>query len=891
MAVKKNSDLMLPPHNLEAEESLLGAVLLESETLLPQIADILKPDDFYKEAHRLIFEAIFALWAKHEPIDTLTVSNILKDRNQLDELGGIKFLAKLTSNVPLVSNAPSYAKTIKRKSLLRQLIHAGNNIAHMGFKEDAEVELLMDEAEKNIFRVTQSSIRQNFIPLGDLMTDTFERIDHLHEHPGELRGISTGFKSLDMMLGGLQKSDLVVLAARPSVGKTSLALDIARSAALKTKLPIALFSLEMSKEQLAERLISSHAKVELWRLRTGRLAKGDDTAEFDRLSQAIGELSTASLFIDDMGLATVLDIRSKTRRLMSERGELGMIVIDYIQLMTSGNQENRVQEVSEITRGLKGIARELDVPVLALSQLNRGVESRSPAIPRLADLRESGCLSGETLITLNDGSRLPLKNLVGKKNFSILALNNENYKIEAQKVSKVFLTGQKKIFHLTTRLGRTIDATANHKFYTLTGWKRLDELRNGDRLALPRLLPSNKGGNIFLPEVALLGHLIGDGHTLPAHSIQYTTNDLKLARQVSALAKKVFGAKIAPRVKRERAWYQVYLTASEPLSRQRCNPITDWLTGLGIFGLRSYEKFIPAQIFSQNLPTLAVFLKHLWATDGCIKAPTGQSKTRHPALYYASSSLRLARDIQSLLLRFGINAVVTKHDQGAKGRPQYHILIMGQNDILTFAKKIGAVSDKQKKALQASVLWLKNRTANTNRDVVSAEVWQSYIKPLIKKYGLTDRAFQKSLGMSYAGNGLYKQNLSRNRLARVAKILKNDQRLSALAQSDVYWDEIVAIKPGRIEEVFDLTVPAHHNFIANDIIAHNSIEQDADVVMFIYRKSADKNFDPRELSEEDLHKAEIHISKHRNGPTGIINLVFQDKIVSFTDADTHHTEG
>ncbi len=400
MAVKKTLDLIVPPHNLEAEESLLGALLLESETLLPQIDDIIKPDDFYKDHHRFIYEAILALWAKREPVDTLTVSNILKDRALLDELGGVKFLTQLTSGVPLVANAPHYAKTVKRKSLLRHLIHAGHQITQMGFKEDADVEVLMDEAEKNIFRVTQSNLRQNFIPLGDLMADTFERIDHLHEHPGELRGLTTGFRNLDMILGGLQKSDLVILAARPSVGKTSLALDIARNAAIKTKLPVAIFSLEMSKEQLAERLISTHAKVELWRLRTGRLAKGDDQAEFERLSQAIGELSTATLFIDDMGLATVLDIRSKSRRLLSEHGQLGLIVIDYIQLMTGGNQENRVQEVAEITRGLKGIARELNVPVLALSQLNRAVESRSPAIPRLADLRESGSIEQDADVVM-----------------------------------------------------------------------------------------------------------------------------------------------------------------------------------------------------------------------------------------------------------------------------------------------------------------------------------------------------------------------------------------------------------------------------------------------------------------------------------------------------------
>ncbi len=400
MATKKALELIVPPHNLEAEESLLGALLLESETLLPQIDDIIKPDDFYKDHHRFIYEAILALWAKREPVDTLTVSNILKDRALLDELGGIKFLTQLTSGVPLVANAPHYAKTVKRKSLLRHLIHAGHQITQMGFKEDADVEVLMDEAEKNIFRVTQSNLRQNFIPLGDLMADTFERIDHLHEHPGELRGLTTGFRNLDMILGGLQKSDLVILAARPSVGKTSLALDIARNAAIKTKLPVAIFSLEMSKEQLAERLISTHAKVELWRLRTGRLAKGDDQAEFERLSQAIGELSTATLFIDDMGLATVLDIRSKSRRLLSEHGQLGLIVIDYIQLMTGGNQENRVQEVAEITRGLKGIARELNVPVLALSQLNRAVESRSPAIPRLADLRESGSIEQDADVVM-----------------------------------------------------------------------------------------------------------------------------------------------------------------------------------------------------------------------------------------------------------------------------------------------------------------------------------------------------------------------------------------------------------------------------------------------------------------------------------------------------------
>lgn len=392
----------IPPQNLEAETSLLGSILLDKDAIL-KIADIVTADDFYKNSHANIFETMMELYSKNEPIDVLTLGNRLEEKDLLEKLGGRSYLIGLSNTVPTASHVVQYAEIIRRKATLRKLLRAGGEITRLGYDESAEnVEEILDEAQQHLYGITQSHIKQSFIPIKDVLSDAFERIDELHKEKGKLRGVPTGFKYLDNLLAGLQKSDLVILAARPSVGKTSLALDIARHAAVKGKVPVGLFSLEMSKEQLVDRLLCAEANVDLWKMRTGNLSDRPDSNDFPKIGHAMGILSEAPIYIDDSPGNNVMQIRTKARRLQAEHG-LGLIIIDYMQLMeshTKRNSDNRVQEVAEISRNLKGIARELNVPVLALSQLSRAVEQSKPAIPKLAHLRESGSIEQDADVVM-----------------------------------------------------------------------------------------------------------------------------------------------------------------------------------------------------------------------------------------------------------------------------------------------------------------------------------------------------------------------------------------------------------------------------------------------------------------------------------------------------------
>ncbi len=392
----------IPPQNLEAEMSLLGSVLIDKDAML-RVADIVSAEDFYKDGHRRIYEIFVELYSKNDPIDLLTLANRLEEKGILENVGGRSYLAALSNAVPTASNANHYAEIIHRKATRRRLLAASQEITRLSFQEDdGDVEKILDDAQKQIFGVSQVYMKQAFTPIRGVLAGAFDRIDELHRNKGKLRGVPTGFADLDNLLAGLQKSDLVILAARPSVGKTSLALDMVRHVGTKQKTAVGMFSLEMSKEQLVDRLLCAEANIDLWRMRTGRLSDRPESDDFPRIGHAMGILSEAPIFIDDTPNINVMQIRTKARRLQMEHG-LGLIVIDYLQLMESrgkGREENRVQEIAEITRGLKGIARELNVPVLALSQLSRTVEQSKPAIPKLSHLRESGSIEQDADVVL-----------------------------------------------------------------------------------------------------------------------------------------------------------------------------------------------------------------------------------------------------------------------------------------------------------------------------------------------------------------------------------------------------------------------------------------------------------------------------------------------------------
>ena len=733
----------VPPQNIEAEEAILGGILLDPEAI-GRVSDRLVPEAFYISPHKTIYQAALRLHTQQKPTDLLSITSWLTDNDQLTQIGGRNKLATLVDRTVSAVNIDALAGLVMEKYLRRQLIKAGNEIVHLGFETETELPIVLDNAEQKVFNVTQQKTQSGLVHIGDTLTNTFQDIETRHQGIA-LPGIPCGFYDLDAMTSGFQRSDLIIVAARPSMGKTAFCLNLAHNIAAVYQLPVAVFSLEMSKEQLVQRLLASEAGIESSYLRSGRISQ----TQWEPLMRAIHQLSETPIFIDDTANITVTQIRSQARRLQAEQNkDLGLIVIDYLQLM-EGAGDNRVQELSRITRSLKGLARELSVPIIALSQLSRGVEARTNKRPMLSDLRESGCLTGDSLVTLaDDGIPVAIKDLVGKSGFAIWALNENTMKLEKAIVTNAFSTGIKPVFTLKTRLGRKIRATANHQFLTINGWKRLDELNLQQHLCLPRYIPSAAKETMTYAEVALLGHLIGDGCTLPRHAIQYTTREIDLAENVAFLAKEVFGESIIPRISPERGWYQVYLSASKHLTHNVRNPIAKWLDYLGIFGLRSYEKFVPQALLQQSEDLITCFLRHLWSTDGSIKLLDG--KRPRPIAYYSSR----------------------------------------------------------------------------------------------------DRAF------------------------KVGNVVQSPKLIN-LANSDVYWDEIISIELDGEEEVFDLTVPHLHNFVANNIIVHNSIEQDADIVMMLYR---DEYYSP---DTPDRGIAEVHLAKHRNGPTGTIKLLFDPQFTKF----------
>ncbi len=407
----------LPPQNIEAEKSLIGSLLLDQDAI-NKVADFLRPENFYSRSHQIIFEGVVKLYEKREPIDVLSLSNCLSERGHLETVGGVGYLTSLVNAVPTSAHAAHYGKIVERKSVLRDLISAAHDITGLGFQEDQDLDLILDQAEQKLFAVSQRSIQQTFLPISAALNEAFERLDMLHKGDGRLRGVPTGFNDLDNLLAGLQKSDFIILGARPSLGKSTLALDIARNVAKTTDLPVGIFSLEMSKDQVIDRLISAEAGISLWKLRTGRLSSEGDGNDFERIQASLDILSRVNLFIDDASSPTVLQIRAMARLLQAEKG-LGLLIVDYLQLIQPNRiYDSPVQQVTEISRNLKGLARELNVPVLACSQLSRSSENRPDQRPKLSDLRESGSLEQDSDVVMFIYREDRVKKETDKKNIA-----------------------------------------------------------------------------------------------------------------------------------------------------------------------------------------------------------------------------------------------------------------------------------------------------------------------------------------------------------------------------------------------------------------------------------------------------------------------------------------
>ncbi len=489
----------VPPQNLEAEESVLGAMML-APGAIDAVSEELDAGDFYRESHALVYRAALGLYAKGEPVDAITLVDELEERGELERAGGRVRIHELAALVPATANVGHYARIVRDVATLRRLIHAGSEVSRLGWERPGETADLVDRAEQIVFELSQARVSTEFTHIEALLKESFERITELYEAGKDVTGIPSGFRDLDRLTSGFQPGNLIIVAARPSMGKSALGLCMAANLAVRHETPVAVFTLEMSKAEVTQRLMCSEAKVESQRLRNGKLAQDD----WPRLTTACDRLAKAPIYVDDSGSITMMEIRAKSRRLKSQEPRLGLIIVDYLQLMSSGGTvENRVQEVSQMSRALKVLARDLDVPILAMSQLSRAVEQRHDKRPILSDLRESGCLAGDTRVYLPEtGIHVPIRDLVGGCGFEVLALNTETWRLEPRTVLRAFPTGRQRVYRLLTRLGRTLRATGNHKFLAYDGWRRLDDMAPGMRIAVGN---SNPRQTLVQPAMAAAG--------------------------------------------------------------------------------------------------------------------------------------------------------------------------------------------------------------------------------------------------------------------------------------------------------------------------------------------------------------------------------------------------
>jgi replicative DNA helicase len=1233
----------VPPHDLQAEESLLGAMMLEAEAIA-MASGLLRADDFYKPAHSHIFDAIHALYASGQPVDPVTVADELRRNGLLETVGGHQVLVDIMASTPATTNSGGYARIVEEHALLRRLIGVAGEIAEIGYGMPEDVTKALDRAESMVYDVNQRRVTDSTSKIEDLLGLNLDRLEQLYGRGDSITGVPTGYVDLDELLSGLQPSNLVVVGARPAMGKcvawdtpivdpvsgvlrtaaelhragssgqavsvltladgevaptqpsgfvddgvkrvyrvrtrsgrevrttashpfltpdgwrpladlapgravgvpaaipvfgttdmpadevvmlahlvmapgrgddgpklwtenrevaadvdyrgthfgvrvadrtlpgggrtwdittgsalcdlvrrhevaaaaedrrvpravfalprdmlarflnralgaaaavwrplvgepgrvvvatrsqglvhdlqhlllrfgiastaersvvavdqltwvahelvidgaehlvalanqigvlgheaelgavvahartiaasesavparagcgssalaeptgdlaggaldgavvwdeivtiddegyeqvydltipethnfvaadvfvhnTSFALGMGAHAALHANKPVLLFSLEMGSLELSQRLLSAEARIDSKRVRTGQLSEDD----WSRISQAIGRLASAPIWIDDNPNLTVMEIRAKSRRLRSQVGDLGMVVVDYLQLMTGrGNAENRQVEVSEMSRGLKILARELECPVVALSQLSRGLELRADKRPMLADLRESGCLTGDARVLRADtGAEVTIGDLAdsGERDIPVWSLDTHLRMVPAT-MTHAFPTGVKQVFELRLASGRQVTASANHPFLTVDGWLRLDELEVGGHIAVPRVVPAPKEAQIWPEaEVVMLAHLLGDGDVAPRQPIHYTSADPACLDAVSDAAAH-FG--IAPRRVERGNRTHLHLPSPVGLAQGRRNPIAEWLDQWGLYGKRSHEKFIPSPVFSLADDQIALFLGHLWATDGSIGVHQCRSGLR-PRIHLATTSRRLADDVQRLMTRLGIQSRISRV-RSARYGTSWSVDVIGPDNMRSFISEIGVYGQGSQRTPKV-VAWLERAGRSADRDALPRPVLDMVLAAQ-QASGLSASDLVRRSGLgSYR---LYESPLSRQGLAALSTVL-DDERLAMFASSHVSWDEVVAISPLGEAMVYDATVEGTHNFVANGITVENSIEQDADVVMFIYRDDVYHSDSP------DRGQAEIIVAKHRNGPTGVCRLAFLEQFTRFAN--------
>jgi replicative DNA helicase len=863
----------IPPNNLEAEMALLGSVLVDKE-MMATVSEIVRAEDFYASLHETIFLALTALNERGEPLDKISLAEELRSRGMLDKVGGIAYLSSLMDTVATAASAEYYAKIVREKSSLRGLIHAGTQITKLGYEAEDDVPAALDSSEQIVYEVTNRGTKKSFAPVGDLLLGVFQDLERRFEHKGDRTGVTSGYRDIDEYTAGWQPGNLVIVAARPAMGKTSIALNMAVAAAKDERLPIAVFSLEMTKQELVERFISSEGKLDASKLRRGSIKE----TEWEDIGKAMGVLHDLPIYLDDSGSVTVTEIRSRCRRLKSSVG-LAAVFIDYLQLVrpgTMGRNVNRNEELSDICRVLKATAKDLMVPIIALAQLNRGVEARQDKRPMLADLRD--CLAADSLVTNADtGERCAVADIVERGlRFNVWAVD-EQLRLVRRQIVDAWQVGRKQLHRVTTQSGRVIRCTAGHRFLTVSGWSELRDLTPGRAIAVPRVLPLSPSPKptMSLDRALLLGWLTGDGHFGGSPTLTVAT--AREAAAAAALAQSAFA--LQPIVKPERAGttaFRVVMTTGWMCGAGK-NPLTAWLRELGVWKSTGKSKHVPDELFIQSDAVIAAFLRGLFHADGSL---TRRATNSRVTVRLATISESLARGVQHLLLRFGINAIVKSDTRIGGYRTNttalWTVVLMQRAAVNTFMDRIGFLGDKHAAALAKIDPVVENDAGQFDR--IPLEV-NARVRTLRLENGLSHVA----LGWRDQGKAM-----SRATCAMLSGRL-DDTVLDALAVSDVLWDSIVAIEAEGEEAVYDLTVGDLHNFCVNDIVTHNSgaIEQEADLVTFLYR---DAYYNRETTPDPDL--TEFIIAKHRNGKVGTVRLRFLQEHTLFVPyGDESHFAG
>jgi replicative DNA helicase len=818
---------MEQPRDLNAEAAVLSAMMVDSEGLNDG-ASRLKAKEFFNSKHRLIFNALLDIMDEAADVDIIVVINTLKKNGNLERAGGMELINDISDIVMSSSNISSHIKIVKEKYRQRELMALGQKLMGDAAKGEVDSKTLSDVIFTELMAAQDTSINKGLIKINDIFQKTIENTTEVIEGNAPA-GLNSGIVDLDIRTGGFKPGNFILIAGRPAAGKSVVGLEIAINVAKKGGV-VAVFNLEMDGSELVNRGIGSITNFEY----TAELKKGHKHVDVEKISniweQAAEVFADMPLYINDAGSTTVASIRAESIKLKLEKGKLDMILIDYLQLMGGANSNNRQQEIADISRGLKLLAKELKCPIVALSQLNRGLENRDDKRPRLSDLRE--CLHGDSIIYLPEkGEYKKISELIGLTNFKVLS-KTVDHKLINGVCEGVWEAGKKDIYELITQSGFNIKASKKHKFYTANSWERLGDIKIGTHIATARELPCVEDDNpaILDEEIVILAHMIGDGCYCQGQPIHYTSEDNDSLNIVEKYAKFLWGCKTR-RIKdpsSKQCWH-LYMPSPYSLTHGIHNPFINLIYRLGLRKGRSYEKTIPNTIFESSKRQISLFLNHLWATDGGVSnRKKGGSK-----FHYSSTSLKMITQIKSLLLRFGITSSFIKTQKG-DCRPCYILSITGKENILKFANSIGIFGSK---ANEVKILTIKmeGKESNPNSDVIPKEYWDA-IKIKRKEKGFTERSFQAELEMSYCGSSLYKSNMSRGRLSRISNILKSEE-LTALAESDIKWDKVVSVKKVGREMTYDLTVRDYHNFVSNDIIVHNSgsLEQDADLVVFVYR--------------------------------------------------------